>query len=112
MDLPLAKVYGVVKFYSYFHMMPKGRHPISVCMGTACYVRGAEDVVDELAKQLKIGVGAVTEDGKFSLDTLRCVGACGLAPVILIGDKVYGHVTPSEVSAILAEYADGPGQEG
>ncbi|MBL3592368.1 MAG: NAD(P)H-dependent oxidoreductase subunit E [Synergistaceae bacterium] len=106
MDLPLAKVYGVVKFYSFFHMTPKGRFPISVCMGTACYVRGAEDVVDELAKQLKIKVGGVTEDGKFSLDTLRCVGACGLAPVVIVGEKVYGRVTPAEVAAILAEYAE------
>lgn len=106
MELPLAKVYGVVKFYSFFHMTPRGKHPISVCMGTACYVRGAEDVVEELAKQLKIKVGSVTEDGKFSLDTLRCVGACGLAPVVIIGEKVYGRVSPSQISAILAEYAE------
>ncbi|MDD4364285.1 MAG: NAD(P)H-dependent oxidoreductase subunit E [Synergistales bacterium] len=106
MELPLAKVYGVVNFYSFFHMEPKGRFPISVCMGTACYVRGAEDVVDELEKQLKIKVGGVTEDGKFSLDTLRCVGACGLAPVVIVNGRVYGHVTPSQISSILAEYAD------
>ncbi|QTX32411.1 NAD(P)H-dependent oxidoreductase subunit E [Aminithiophilus ramosus] len=106
MELPLAKVYGVVKFYSFFHMLPRGKHPISVCMGTACYVRGAEDVVEELAKQLKIKVGGVTEDGKFSLDTLRCVGACGLAPVVIVGEKVYGRVSPSQISAILAEYAE------
>lgn len=104
MDLPLAKVYGVVKFYSFFTMQPKGKHPISVCMGTACYVRGAEEVTEALSKQLGIAVGEVTEDGKFSLDTLRCVGACGLAPVVLVGDKVYGRVTPAEVAGILANY--------
>lgn len=106
MDLPLAKVYGVVKFYSFFTMQPKGRFPISVCMGTACYVRGAEEVTHELAKQLGIAVGEVTEDGKFSLDTLRCVGACGLAPVVIVGEKVYGRVTPADVAGILADYAE------
>lgn len=106
MDLPLSKVYGVVNFYSYFTMKPKGRLPISVCLGTACYVRGAEDVVAELSSQLGIAVGEVTEDGKFSLDTLRCVGACGLAPVIMIGEKVYGNVRPSDIAGIIAEYAE------
>ena len=106
MELPLAKVYGVVKFYSFFTMQPKGRFPISVCMGTACYVRGAEEVTQELVKQLGIGVGEVTEDGKFSLDTLRCVGACGLAPVVIVGEKVYGRVTPADVAGILADYAE------
>lgn len=106
MDLTLAKVYGVVKFYSFFTMQPKGKHPISVCMGTACYVRGAEEVTQELAKQLGIAVGEVTEDGKFSLDTLRCVGACGLAPVVIVGEKVYGRVAPADVAGILAEYAE------
>ncbi|WP_026368968.1 complex I 24 kDa subunit family protein [Aminiphilus circumscriptus] len=105
MELSLAKVYGVVKFYSFFTMTPKGRFPISVCMGTACYVRGAEDIVAELSKQLNISVGGVTEDGKFSLDTLRCVGACGLAPVVIVGEKVYGRVVPKDIEGILAEYA-------
>jgi NADH-quinone oxidoreductase subunit E/NADP-reducing hydrogenase subunit HndA len=106
MGLPLSKVYGVVKFYSFFTMKPKGRLPISVCLGTACYVRGAEDVVAELSKQLGIAVGEVTEDGKFSLDTLRCVGACGLAPVVIIGEKVYGRVKPADIARILGEYAE------
>jgi NADH-quinone oxidoreductase subunit E/NADP-reducing hydrogenase subunit HndA len=106
MGLPLSKVYGVVKFYSFFTMKPKGRLPISVCLGTACYVRGAEDVLAELSKQLGIAVGEVTEDGKFSLDTLRCVGACGLAPVVIVGEKVYGRVTPADIARILGEYAE------
>ena len=99
-----AKVYGVVTFYAFFTMKPKGLHKISVCMGTACYVRGAEKVVDELKKELKIKVGDVTPDGIFSLDCLRCVGACGLAPVMMIGDKVYGHVEPKEIKGILESY--------
>ena len=85
-------------------MTPKGEHPISVCLGTACYVRGAEKVLDELKRQLGINVGEVTPDGKFSLTCLRCVGACGLAPVIEVGEKVYGRVTPDHVKDILAEY--------
>ena len=104
LNISEAKVYGVVTFYAFFTMKPKGKHKISVCMGTACYVRGAEKVVDELKNELKIKVGEVTSDGKFSLDCLRCVGACGLAPVMLIGDKVYGHVEPKEVKRILESY--------
>ncbi|OJV19566.1 MAG: NAD(P)H-dependent oxidoreductase subunit E [Bacteroidetes bacterium 41-46] len=106
LNISVAKVYGVVTFYSFFTMTPKGRHAISVCMGTACYVRGAEKVVDELKKQLNIKVGGVTEDGKFSLDCLRCVGACGLAPVVLIGEKVYGRVEPGQIKEILDSYTD------
>ncbi|MBR5983494.1 MAG: NAD(P)H-dependent oxidoreductase subunit E, partial [Bacteroidales bacterium] len=81
LQIPVAKVYGVVSFYSFFTMTPKGEHPINVCLGTACYVRGAEKVLDALKNELKIEVGQVTPDGKFSLNCLRCVGACGLAPV-------------------------------
>jgi len=106
LKISVAKVYGVVTFYSFFTMTPKGKHAISVCMGTACYVRGAEKVVDEFKEHLKIKVGGVTEDGKFSLDCLRCVGACGLAPVVLIGEKVYGRVEPSQVKDILDSYTD------
>jgi NADH-quinone oxidoreductase subunit E/NADP-reducing hydrogenase subunit HndA len=104
LGIPVAKVYGVVTFYSFFTMTPKGKHAISVCMGTACYVRDAEKVVDELKSQLGIGVGEVTADGKFSLDCLRCVGACGLAPVMLVGEKVYGRVEPKQIKDILASY--------
>ena len=104
LNIPVSKVYGVVTFYSFFTMTPKGEHPISVCMGTACYVRGAEKVLDEFKRILKINVGETTPDGKFSLTSLRCVGACGLAPVVLIGEKVYVRVTPGEVEKILKEF--------
>jgi NADH-quinone oxidoreductase subunit E/NADP-reducing hydrogenase subunit HndA len=99
-----AHVYGVVTFYSFFTMIPKGEHPISICTGTACYVRGAEKVLEEFKRELKIVVGETSGDGKFSLSCLRCVGACGLAPVVLIGEKVYGRVSPDGVKAIIAEY--------
>lgn len=103
-NVPLATVYGVVTFYSFFTMIPKGEHPISICLGTACYVRGAEKVLDEFKKQLNLQVGDTTPDGKFSLSCLRCVGACGLAPVVMIGEKVYGRVAPDGVKDIIAEY--------
>jgi len=102
--IPVAKIYGVVTFYSFFTMTPKGKHPISICMGTACYVRGAEKVLDEFKKELGLQVGQTTKDGKFSLSSLRCVGACGLAPVVLIGDKTYGRVAPDDVRNIVKEY--------
>jgi NADH-quinone oxidoreductase subunit E/NADP-reducing hydrogenase subunit HndA len=104
LNMSVAKVYGVVTFYSFFTMLPKGRHPISICTGTACYVRGAEKVLDEFKKNLKITVGETTPDGKFSLSCLRCVGACGLAPVVMVGEKVYGRVAPEGVKDILKEY--------
>ncbi|MGC9373765.1 MAG: NADH-quinone oxidoreductase subunit NuoE [Bacteroidales bacterium] len=104
LNVPVAKVYGVVTFYSFFTMLPKGKHPISICTGTACYVRGAENVLQEFKRQLGIEVGETTEDGEFSLSCLRCVGACGLAPVVLVGDKTYGRVAPDGVKAILDEY--------
>jgi NADP-reducing hydrogenase subunit HndA len=102
--VPVAKIYGVVTFYSFFTMIPRGKHPISICMGTACYVRGAEKVLDEFKKELGIQVGQTTGDGKFSLSSLRCVGACGLAPVVLVGDKTYGRVAPDDVRNIIKEY--------
>jgi NADH-quinone oxidoreductase subunit E/NADP-reducing hydrogenase subunit HndA len=104
LNISAAQVYGVVTFYSFFTMTPRGKHPISICMGTACYVRGAEKVLDEFKKELAIQVGQTTPDGKFSLSSLRCVGACGLAPVVLVGEKTYGRVAPDDVSAILKEY--------
>lgn len=104
LGVPVAKVYGVVTFYSFFTMIPQGEHPISICTGTACYVRGAENVLREFKRQLGIEVGETTNDGKFSLNCLRCVGACGLAPVVLVGDKTYGRVAPDGVNDILAEY--------
>ena len=104
LNVSVAQIYGIVTFYSFFTMTPKGEFPISVCMGTACYVRGAEKVLDEFKRELKIGVGETTPDGKFSLNCLRCVGACRLALVVLIGEKVYGRLTPDGVKDILNEY--------
>ncbi|MBP3889148.1 MAG: NAD(P)H-dependent oxidoreductase subunit E [Cellulosilyticum sp.] len=105
LGIPISEVYGVVSFYSFFTMVPKGKYPISVCLGTACYVRGADKVLEAFKKELGIEVGQTTPDGKFSLDALRCVGACGLAPVALIGDKVYGRISgEEEVKKILREY--------
>ena len=107
LKMSVAKVYGVVTFYSFFSMIPKGEFPISICMGTACYVRGAEQVLSEFKRQLKVEVGEATGDGKFSLNCLRCVGACGLAPVVMVGEKVYGRVAPSQVKEIIKEYHEG-----
>ena len=107
LNMSIAKVYGVVTFYSFFTMIPKGEFPISICMGTACYVRGAEQVLNEFKRQLKVEVGQTSPDGKFSLSCLRCVGACGLAPVVMVGDKVYGRVSPQQVKQILAEHQEG-----
>lgn len=104
LNIPVSRVYGVVTFYSYFTMTPKGKYPVSVCLGTACYVRGGEKVMEELQRQLEIKIGETTPDGLFSLDCLRCVGACGLAPVVTIGGKVYGRVTPEKIRDILSEY--------
>jgi len=107
LNISVAKVYGVVTFYSFFTMIPLGEHPISICLGTACYVRGSEQLLNEFKRQLNIEVGQSTIDGKFSLNCLRCVGACGLAPVVIVGNKVYGRVSPQQVKEILAEYQDG-----
>lgn len=103
LGLPAAKVYGVVSFYSYFTETPKGRHPVHVCMGTACFVRGADKILKEFEHRLGIPVGGVSHDRSFSLDALRCVGACGLAPVVLIGEKVYGRVKIEDIPGILTE---------
>lgn len=104
LNLPKSKVYGVISFYSYFQTEPKGKHIISVCTGTACFVRGADEILHEFKKRLKINIGETTEDGNFTLDTLRCVGACGLAPVVSIGEKLYGNLTKQDVGKIIKEY--------
>ena len=105
LQVPVSQVYGVVSFYSFFTIEPKGQYPVAICMGTACYVRGADKIVDYFKRELNINVGETTPDGKFSLDALRCVGACGLAPVVLVGEKVYGRITTLEqVKEIIAEY--------
>lgn len=104
LDITAAKVFGVVTFYSYFTMEPRGKHVISICMGTACFVKGAEKVLEEFRKQLKIKDGFSTEDGLFTIDILRCVGACGLAPVVVIDGMVYGKVKVEDVEGILSQY--------
>ena len=105
-EVPVSKVYGVVSFYNFFSMEPKGKYPISVCTGTACYVRGAEKILEALQKELGLKLGGVTKDGLFSLDSLRCVGACGLAPVMLVGKDVHGKVKPEDVKKIIAKYKE------
>ena len=103
LNIPVSKVYGVVTFYTFFTMTPKGKYPISVCMGTACYGRGSEKLLEEFQRVLGIEVGETTPDGKFSLDCLRCVGACGLAPVVIIGEKVYGRLQSVDVKKIIED---------
>jgi len=107
LKIPVVKVYGVVTFYSFFTMIPHGENPISICMGTACYVRGAEQILAEFKRELNVKVGESTGDGKFSINCLRCVGACGLAPVVMVGEKIYGRVALSQVKDIIAEYREG-----
>ncbi|MGN0169625.1 MAG: NAD(P)H-dependent oxidoreductase subunit E [Lachnospiraceae bacterium] len=102
--VPMEKVYGVATFYAQFNLNPKGTYKVSVCLGTACYVKGSGPVLEELEKELGIKDGECTPDGLFSLDTCRCVGACGLAPVMLVNDDVYGRVTVDQVPEILAKY--------
>ncbi|MGI5920407.1 MAG: NAD(P)H-dependent oxidoreductase subunit E [Syntrophomonadaceae bacterium] len=104
LNIPSSKVNGVVTFYSYFTEQPKGEHVIQVCLGTACFVRGSDAVLKMLEEKLDTKAGKTTKDGKFSLDPLRCIGACGLAPVLTIDGKVYGQVTPNQIDSILAEY--------
>ena len=104
LNLSLSEVYGVATFYSQFSLTPKGEHQISVCMGTACYVKGADKILEALQERLGISVGECTPDGLFSIDSTRCVGACGLAPVMMIDDDVYGKMTVDQIDGILAKY--------
>ena len=104
LGISLSEVYGVATFYSRFSLTPKGKHKISVCLGTACYVKGSDKVLEEVEKMLGIKSGECTPDGLFSIDSCRCVGACGLAPVMMIDEEVYGKLTPAEVHKILADY--------
>ena len=103
LNVPLAEIYGIVTFYAQFSLNPKGRFQIGVCLGTACYVKGSGDILNKVKEILNIEVGECTPDGKFSLDATRCIGACGLAPVVLIGEKVFGRVVPGDVEKILKE---------
>ena len=106
LGISLEKIYGVVTFYGQFNLNPKGRYKVSLCMGTACYVKGAGKVLARLEEKLHIKSGEVTPDGMFSLDATRCLGACGLAPIMTINDDIYGHIALNEIDAILRKYTD------
>ncbi len=103
-DVPLAKIYGVLTFYHYFKLNKPGKYNVQVCMGTACYLKGGEDVLLELEKLLGVGTNQVTDDGQFSIEAVRCVGACGLAPVLVIGEETFGKLTKDRLPEILAKY--------
>ena len=106
MDVPLEKIYGVSTFYAQFSLSQKGQYSVAVCLGTACYVKGAGLIYDELQKQLGIGGDECTPDGKFSLSATRCIGACGLAPVLTVNGEVYGRLTVADVPEIIKKYVD------
>lgn len=101
LGMPMAEIYGVITFYSRFTTEPKGKYNIAVCMGTACFVKGSQSILDRLKERLKISGGETTPDGKFSIDEVRCVGACGLAPVFMVNDEVYGNATVKMVDEVL-----------
>ncbi|MFP4362711.1 MAG: NAD(P)H-dependent oxidoreductase subunit E [Spirochaetia bacterium] len=104
LDVPLAKIYGVITFYHFFKQNKPGKHQISVCMGTACYLKGSGDLIEEISNIIDIGVGETTEDNEFSMEAVRCIGCCGLAPVITIDDEVFGKVTKDQLPEILAQF--------
>ncbi len=104
LDVPLEKIYGIVTFYSQFSLYPKGKYKVSVCLGTACYVKGSGDIFNKLQDLLGIKDGECTPDGKFSLESCRCIGACGLAPVITVNDDVYGKLTLDDLDGIISKY--------
>ena len=104
LNVPLEEVYGISTFYSLYNLNPKGEYKINVCLGTACYVKGAQQILDKLELRLGCKNGSISADGKYSIDATRCVGACGLAPVVIINDDVYGRLTPDMVDDILAKY--------
>lgn len=105
-EVPTAEIYGVATFYSYFKLKPQGKHRLSVCMGTACYIRGAGKLLEMIQDTLDIKPGETTEDGLFTLDETRCIGACGLAPIITVDEQVYPKVEPEQVKGILAEWQE------
>jgi NADP-reducing hydrogenase subunit HndA len=104
MGISLEEIYGVVSFYSQFTLNPKGKYNIAICLGTACYVKGSQDIVDEMASKLGVKPGSSTKDGLFSFEVTRCIGACGLAPVLMVNDEVYGKLVKEDVAKILAKY--------
>ncbi len=104
MSVPLSEIYGVVTFYSQFTLEPKGKYTIGVCLGTACYVRGSQAIVDKVTELTGVEVGKTSPDGKFSLEATRCIGACGLAPVLTVNEEVYGRLTVEDIPGILEKY--------
>ena len=104
LGIPMAEIYGVITFYSRFTLKPKGKYNIAICLGTACFVKGSEKLLDTAKEALKIKEGETTEDGKFSLEATRCIGACGLAPVFTVNDEVYGKATPELMKKVIQEY--------
>ena len=104
LGLTMAEVYGVITFYSRFTLKPKGKYNIAVCLGTACFVKGSQKIMDRLKEKLKIEPGETTPDGKFSIEATRCIGACGLAPVFTVNDEVYGNATPELIDKVIDEY--------
>ena len=106
LDVPLAKIYGVITFYHFFKLRKPGKHKISVCMGTACYLKGGEDLLHELETLLGTGVNSTTDDGIFSIEAVRCVGCCGLAPVLMVNNEVYGKVKKDQLADILAKHRE------
>ena len=104
LNIPLAEVFGVVTFYAQFSLTPKGDYHISVCLGTACYVKGSGEILDKIVEILGVGAGDTSPDGKYSVDATRCIGACGLAPVLTINNEVYGRLTAADMAGILKQY--------
>jgi NADH:ubiquinone oxidoreductase subunit E len=104
MQIPTAHIWGVATFYHYFNLTPPGKYVVSVCLGTACYVKGAPEILEALKNELKIDIGGVTDDRIFSLQIARCLGACGIAPVVMISDKIHGEMTPKKVVEVLNQY--------
>ena len=104
LNVPMAEIYGVITFYSRFTLKPKGKYNVAICLGTACFVKGSEKLLDTAKEALKIKEGETTEDGKFSLEATRCIGACGLAPVFTVNDEVYGKATPELMKKVIEEY--------
>lgn len=106
LNVPMSKIYGIITFYSRFSLKPKGKHHIQVCMGTACYVKGADKVINRFKEKLEIEEGQTTKDGKFSLESVRCIGACGLAPAIVIDKEVYGKMDVKKVDELIEKYKE------
>jgi NADH:ubiquinone oxidoreductase subunit E len=104
LDISMAEIYGVATFYSRFTLKPRGKYTIGVCLGTACYVKNAQGIIDKIKKEINVGAGETTEDGLFTLEATRCIGCCGLAPVMTIGEDVYGKIVPEDVVDIIKKY--------